>query len=360
MVVVLTIVALGVVLAVTSWDWMNAGEESPGPTVRTVSLIVGGAVAVVLTLWRSTLSERQWQVAQESLLNQRYERAAEMLGSRVPVVRVAGVQALKNLADEHPSLYHLQIIDLLCAYIRSPPEYEDDLAISLVNDNPDIRPIVREDVQVAFRAVAHRSTAGIEIERRRGYRLDLAKTDLRGMDAGRGGDLSSANLQETDLRHATLYEMNLSRANLLGAELAHCYLARANLHNADMNGTDMSFCYAEFADLSGATLGIEMRAIELGRANLSNATLLAPNMTSADLLNTNLTGANFAAVSGSKREVSPTGEEYNTEFLTFARLTQHQLDLAVADPDNPPTIPVGTVDIETGEQLVWRGGTIRR
>ena len=65
--VVVAIVALGIALAFKCWDWMNAGEESPGPTVRTVSLIIGGAVAVVLTLWRSILSERQWRVSQDQV-----------------------------------------------------------------------------------------------------------------------------------------------------------------------------------------------------------------------------------------------------------------------------------------------------
>ena len=41
--------------------------------------------------------------------------------------------------------------------------------------------------------------------------------------------------------------------------------------------------------------------------------------------------------------------------LEFARLTQVQLDEAHAHPDYPPTIAEGTVDIETGEPLVWRG-----
>ena len=283
-----------------------------------------------------------------------------MLGSPVPVVRLGGVYALSNLAREHPSLYHLQIVELLCAYIRNPTEYEDDPPIVLVNDNPNIRPSIREDIQAAFRAIAHRSRVGIEIERREDFKLDLVETDLRGIDVGGGGDLSKADLKKADLRHAVFYETNLSRTIMLGANLAHCYLTRANLHKADMRVTDMSSCYVEFADLTEAKLGREMFAVELRRADLSNATLYGPNMEHAVLEDTILTGANFVAVTSSRREVSPAGEEYNAQFLTFAKLTQLQLDLAVADPDNPPTIPDGTVDIETGEQLVWRGRPVHR
>ena len=35
-------------------------------------------------------------------------------------------------------------------------------------------------------------------------------------------------------------------------------------------------------------------------------------------------------------------------------LTQEQIDEAVADSDNPPTLE-GVVDANTGEPLVWRG-----
>ena len=371
---VIATVAIGVALAFKYWDWMNAGKESPGTTIRTVSLIIGGFIAIVLTLWRSVLSERQLQVAQDqvevgqgqtqvaqaSLLNQRYERATEMLASQVPVVRLGGVYALSSLAKDYPEQYHMSIVELLCAYLRNPTEFENDTAFRLVNDNPNIRPIVREDVQAAFRAVAHRSTIGIEIERRHGYRLDLAKTDLRGIDAGDGGDLSRANLQQSDLRHATFAEMNLSHANMVGVKLVGCYLSRSSLHKADMRATDMSGCHVESADLTEASVGSEMRAVELSRTNLSNATLLAANLEGAVLQNTDLTGADFVPVPGSKREVSPTGEEHNVQFLTYARLTQSQLDEAVADPDNPPTIPDGTLDIETGEQLVWRGRSTHR
>ena len=179
------------------------------------------------------------------------------------------------------------------------------------------------------------------------------------MDAGGGGDLSRANLQQSDLRHAMLAEMNLSRTNFLAAWLTHCYLSRSSLHKANLNVADMSGCYVESADLTEVTVGSEMQAVELSRTNLFNATLLAANLEGAVLKKTDLTGANFATVPGSRLEVSPTGEEYSIPFLTYAKLTQRQLDEAVADPDNPPTIPEGTLDIETGEQLVWRGRSSR-
>ena len=362
-----------VVLSYLFWDNLRDDMESLSNTLRNVGLLAGGAIAIVLTLWRSVLSERQLevahgqvkvaqgqvQIAQKGLLNQRYERATEMLGSPVPVVRLGGVYALSNLAKENPTLYHLPIIELLCAFIRNPTEYENDIAITLANNDPNIRPIIREDIQASLRAIAYRSRAGVEIERRKDFKLDLAKTDLRGVDIG-GGDLSRANLREADLSHGVFYKTNLSEANLLGANLAHCYLARVNFRKANLNGTDLSFCYAEFADLSRATVGRQMRAIELGKADLSYSTLLAPDLTSADLRETKLTGAKFTAVSSSKRHISPAGEEHYTDGQIFAVLTQRQLDGAVADPHNPPTIAFGTIDVETGEPLAWRGRAASR
>ena len=44
-----------------------------------------------------------------------------MLGNDVLSVRLGGIYALEHLAREHPDQYHLQIVKLLCAFVRNPP-----------------------------------------------------------------------------------------------------------------------------------------------------------------------------------------------------------------------------------------------
>ena len=96
-------------LAVYIWDWLQSAgsglEESNGTTLRNVGLLLGGFIAVILAIWRSSVAERQAKAAldqavvaqtqantaQESLRHDRYQRGAEMLGSELLPVRLAGI-----------------------------------------------------------------------------------------------------------------------------------------------------------------------------------------------------------------------------------------------------------------------------
>ena len=88
-------------------------------------------IGLPLAIWRSTVAERQSatsqlqsETAQRGLLNERYQKGAEMLGSAVLAVRLGGIYALDRLAREHPEAYHLQIMNLLCAFVRNPTTVE--------------------------------------------------------------------------------------------------------------------------------------------------------------------------------------------------------------------------------------------
>ena len=111
----------------------------------------------------------------------------------------------------------------------------------------------------------------------------------------------------------TLRETILSDTNLSGANLS-----RADLRDAD-------FTYAEF-----------------GAADLSDALIR----------NANLSGARF------RRTAQAHASEPQVPGTHFAKLTQSQLDEAIADSFNPPIIDEGIVDYATGKQLVWRGAAI--
>ena len=84
-------------------------------------------MAIIFAVWRSVVTERQadttqrqFEIAQRGLLNERYQKGAEMLGSMVLSVRIGGIYALAGLAREHPEDYHTKIMRLLCAFVRNP------------------------------------------------------------------------------------------------------------------------------------------------------------------------------------------------------------------------------------------------
>ena len=317
---VVWISGIGLVLAISLslswcyWEELRGDRESLSTTVRNVGVVIGGVIAILLAVWRSTVGEKQTETTQRGLLNERYQKGAEMLGNKVLAVRLGGIYALARLAREHPEDYHVQIMRLLCAFVRNPsgkpveaplstdgliPAAEFASGQDKADDEDGVGrpPRVREDVQAVMTAVGERSEAHIVIEDEKKYRLDLI-----------GADLKFVRLDDAVLDNVNLIDADLTSAVLYGAKLKGAYLRGTNFENAKLFR----------ADLGG---------VRLSRVNLENA----------DLLNTNLTRAVVRRCRG---------------------LTQEQIDRAVAQQDHPPKL-TGTVDANTGEPLVWRGGTPR-
>ena len=154
------------------WNWLREGtvtqavaeeeiitKESNSTTIRNIGLVVGGMIAIGLAVWRSRVAERQADAAQQQaimsqqqadlaqrgLLNERYQRGVEMLGSAVLSVRIGGIYALRSLAEDYPEQYHIEAMRSLCAFVRNPTKYEPQ--------PPGGEPEPREDVQVALDAI---------------------------------------------------------------------------------------------------------------------------------------------------------------------------------------------------------------
>ena len=72
------------------WCWF-AGHESDSAILRNLALTVAAALGLPFVLWRSWVAERQAKTAQHGLLNERYQKGAEMLGSTVLTVRLGGI-----------------------------------------------------------------------------------------------------------------------------------------------------------------------------------------------------------------------------------------------------------------------------
>ena len=90
------------------WGDLRGDQESLSTTIRNLALVIGGIEAILLAAWRSIVAQRQVAAAhrqadtsQQGLLNERYQRGTEMLGSEVLSVRLGGAYALDRLAAEH-------------------------------------------------------------------------------------------------------------------------------------------------------------------------------------------------------------------------------------------------------------------
>ena len=296
-----------------------------------------------------------------SLLNERYQRGAELLANENLAVRVGGIGVIENLAHERPQEYLYQVVQFMCAFAQHPltdtssdsvetptPVDEGDqvkwqsrlvraVRYDRHGDHTDVsiydikRP--RRDVVMAVRVAADgaKQLADILGDVDSPLKLELTGVQLRSAELNRI-DLTKAQLGGADLAYSLLFGANLPYAALVGANLSHVVLEKANLAGAHLNSANLAGAHLDNANLAGAHLVDTI---------LAGADLADADLQNADLRKTDLTGAQLAgrgsALGGTRG------------------LTQSQLDEAVADPDNPPNLE-GVVDAESGEQLVWRGG----
>ncbi len=367
-------IAVLVILRMFFWEWLS-GNESGSTTIRNIALVAAGFIALVLATWRSKVAERQANTAHQTLLNEQYQKGAEMLGNEVLSVRLGGIYALQRLAEEWPDQYHLQIMRLFCTFVRLPTK-DRDFEPGQTDIEPGTLLGIRPDVGAVMEILGSRSDLGIVIERKAEFRLDLRGCDLRGgqlINADHSNayfhqsNLSGVNCANTDLTDAFLLDTDLSRAQFRNVKFARTRLQFTNLSDAMLQNEDLPGTYFDYADLSrtnfmqanldGSTfqhtkaprtsferadvsgtlfLETDLSHARFTEANLTTATFRGVDMTGVDLTGANLSGAKF---SGGSQPVEG--------------LTQTQLDQARADPENPPRLDY-IIDPKTGHQLTWR------
>ena len=221
------------------WDWLSEGESNAS-TVRNIAFATAAAIALLLTVWRSSVAERQTETAQQGLLNERYQKGAEMLGSEVLSVRLGGIYALDRLAEEDPGQYHFQIMYLFCAFVRHPTEEKEvedakkirelGLREAQTSWDAETKPMTpRPDIQAVMSAIGYRSDTRIALEKA-----------TEGLWDFRRANLSALRLHEANLFNALLMYADLSDARLSNGDLSNAILFNANLAGADLSEANLS------------------------------------------------------------------------------------------------------------------------
>ena len=98
------------------WDGLSKGEPAVSVVIRNLVLMWGTPLAIFLAVWRSSIAEKQAEIAQRGLLADRYQRTVEMLGHDLDSLRIGGIHALVDLAREHPDEYQRRVVRLLQVY----------------------------------------------------------------------------------------------------------------------------------------------------------------------------------------------------------------------------------------------------
>lgn len=347
--------------------------ESNVDTLRNVGLLIGGVLALVFGVWRAWVAERQVAAAQGQLdttqglltaaqeqvdiarrtsLNDTYQRSAEMLGSRVLAVRLGGIYALQRLAEQQPEEYHLQIVKLLCAFVRNPP-HDEFLDRPFIIEGEEFPRPIRPDAQDALSVISIRTREQTRIEMESGFDLNLHGSNLRGASLRRSrldrADLGHADFENADLEEASLKETLLERANFANANLDISYFGEANCLFANFRNSRTEEAIFEEAGLEGTNWS----SANLFGTSLKNANLRGANLEGADLSSSDLSGAFLGK--GRRIREFPAGDSIGFSYTeAYTRLTQTQLDQAISGTGMPPEIEDGTTDFETGYPLFWR------
>ena len=178
------------------WGWLSEGEAGSA-TIRNIILAFVAAIAMPIALWRSSVAANQLIVAQRSLLDERYQKGAEMLNATNLSARLGGVYSLQQLAQNSPSEYHIPVMRLFCAYFRrsissrrpfgepiaAPGEIVGETSLPtnqaterIISDEHTDQFFFKlmEDEQAIFDAFNSRSYSQLEAESNEDYMLDLS------------------------------------------------------------------------------------------------------------------------------------------------------------------------------------------
>lgn len=267
--------AIEVILVVVQWDWLS-DNESGSATIRNIGLVIAGSVAIPLAIWRAVIADKQASsaqhqttIAQQGLLNERYQKAAEMLGHDNLSVRLGGVYALQALIEEHPEQYYVPSMQLLCAFVRNPPADEQ---LPVLSDRELTRygggSRLRGDVQAVMDMMRLRDDRLVTLERKKRFEVNFQGADLRGSNL-RSVNFTGVDLRNADLSGAYAVGSNMSHAGLSGVRLYKTMLAKANLSNTWFYGADVSrtwFCYKSIPDILGDSVGRRFTAPAVGIA----------------------------------------------------------------------------------------------
>lgn len=257
-IVALVVTGLAVGISVAYWDWLRGSTlgtptndlESPSTTVRNIVLGLAAVLALLVAGWRgwvadrqATIADRQATIADDQWQRERFHRSAEMLASSSMAVRLGAIYQLRQIAFENPERFHLPVMDLICAFIRTPPEQIG----TPQSDGRGLFSHVPKDLAAALETFSERrreDRKAIELEA--GFWLDLSGSDLQHVNL-MALDLSGVLLNNADLTGAILNGSDLS-----GSDLHEAILINAELRDVDLRGADLSFASLFGADLSNA------------------------------------------------------------------------------------------------------------
>ena len=252
--------------------------------------LLGLVVGLPLLLWRTLVASNQLKTSLRIWTDGIFANGANMLGEKAPETRWAGINTLIGLVDEH-SEYMESVVLSFCAFLR-PVEEPSGGIIQKPNE---------QNVRI-FEAM------------NRWLKSDAWARDTR-----------------LDLRGVSVSEIRLD-SKRLNVDMSDGRIQRSCINGVDFSGSDFSKNRGQFT----CTL-TSLKDCKFDRANLTDA-----RFRGVDFTGCTFDGADISGI-----------ELYNEGDAKLV-VTKAQLEDAHWDSDNPPDIPIGIYDANTGEPLsLW-------
>lgn len=292
-------------------------NDPTGAAIRNIGLVLAAMFGAPLLVWRSIVAQKQVNVAEQGQITDRINKAVEGLGSEKTVrditeipryqkngnewvrddngnpkpalrpdgdaiidrksyeytspnleVRIGAIYALERIAQDS-ARDHIQIMEILCAYIR-----ENAPVDSLEPTEPPFKnPMPKTDVQIAISVIGRRSSGQVELEWQRRFRMDFRGCDLSGVDF-QHGDFSAAMFHNSRLEAA-----RFRSSKLIGTQFHGALLNFADFFNAELRGTVFNHVIINrpFVTAGGMTESINM-------GNIYGVSVAAADITAIDYL----------------------------------------------------------------------------
>jgi uncharacterized protein YjbI with pentapeptide repeats len=352
-------ILVAILLAALLIDFACAvfGSDPDGTATRNIGLVLAAAIGLPFLIWRSWVAQRLADTGAEGLVTDRINAAVASLGAQKTVkrpeaeggertednieVRVGAILALERIARNNLD-FHIQIMEILCAYIciNAPaekadpapdvPDYpeigpEDDAQQLWAEWRKDVQTLYRKfcdsrrprlDIQTALTVLGRRGKAQRDEEARgpsgdgdgvfpfdEPYPEAPAYPEPYSPEAHAAWEETFKRFKEESAARNKAYQayagyrLDLRGTNLQGYDLSSgCWrsvrfdgarMAGANLWKAQMQGADLRNAQMQGSDLMQAQMqGADMRDAQMQGADLEGA-----QMQGADLRDAQMQGA---------------------------------------------------------------------
>ncbi|MBF0371761.1 MAG: pentapeptide repeat-containing protein [Magnetococcales bacterium] len=328
-----------IIFLMESWpEWLTWSLwEKNHDAARSAGLVFVGLVGLALLAWRTwsanksaiaatkqaEVAVKQIELTRKGNLNDRFGKAAELLGSDQPAVRISGAHVMEQLAEEDPKTYHSLVMKILADFVRSNAPWQPRAETESKTQNGDRGDSVGtqsnhgppHDIQSLVETLCRVNGSREQTE----YSIDLSGTDLR-----------EANLSQVKLTGATLSRTNLTKADLCGADFRWAKLRYVKLSEALLLNTNFSGSSLEEAEFIGAHLN----SAQFNGAHLSGAKFSFAKLIGADFDGADMTGASLI----------------HTDLSETKGLTLKDIKSATTDHN---TTPPGYLNLEWQEGIGW-------